>query len=193
MTARRPGTSITAGLLVAAWLLGACEPPPPGGATPDAATTTTGPRADASSAGVPPPPDARAAVVERVVDGDTVVLEVDGERERARLLRIDTPELGRDGRPAECLAERASDALHGLLPPGTRVMLMTDVEARDQYGRLLVHLWTDDGDWVNGHMLVEGWANVVTFPPNTALDGEVLAAQRAARDARTGLWDPAAC
>ena len=140
----------------------------------------------------PPPGDAVIGEVERVVDGDTVVVEVDGERERVRLLRIDTPELARDGEDAECLAEEATDALEALLRPGEPVLLATDVEARDQYGRLLAHVWTR-ATWVNAQMLRDGWAQVVTFPPNTAYDDQVLAAQRSAVEAGVGLWDEAAC
>lgn len=139
-----------------------------------------------------PPEGATPATVVRVVDGDTVVVDVDGTEERVRLLRIDTPELARDGEPAECLAQAASDALAGMLPPGTPVLLERDVEARDRFGRLLAHVWAD-GTWVNGAMLADGYARVVTFPPNVAYDDQVLAAERSARDRDTGLWDPAVC
>lgn len=152
-----------------------------------AATTT----ADRGLVGAPN--DTRGAQVERVVDGDTVVVRIDGERERVRLLRIDTPELARDDRPAECLADRAAAALRALLPAGTTVELATDVEARDRFGRLLAHVWDADGRWVNGRMLRDGYASVVTFPPNTAFDDEVLALQQAARDERLGLWADDVC
>lgn len=161
----------------AAVLLGACaDEPAPTGAGGD----------------TPPPASARVGEVERVVDGDTVVVTVDGTRERVRLLRIDTPELAREGEAAECLAEEAATRLGELLPPGERVLLATDVEARDRFDRLLAHVWTGR-TWVNAAMLRSGHAQVVTFPPNTAYDAEVLAAQRSAREAGRGLWDPDAC
>lgn len=141
---------------------------------------------------VPVPADAIPATVERVVDGDTVVLDLAGRRERVRLLRIDAPELGGDGQEQECLAERATRALEELLPAGTAVQVGGDVEARDRFGRLLVHLWVD-GTWVNGAMLRQGMATVLTIPPNVAHDDEVLEAQRRAEAARAGLWDPDAC
>lgn len=139
-----------------------------------------------------PPADALLGEVERVVDGDTVVVEVGGERERVRLLRIDTPELARDGEPAECLAQEAAAALDALLPPGEPVLLALDVERRDRFGRLLAHVWSR-ATWVNAQMLRDGYAQVVTFPPNTAFDTEVLAAQRQAREDEVGLWSPGAC
>ncbi len=169
----------------------------------DAAVPTggdaTGPTADAVVAA---PDGAWEAVVNRIVDGDTLVLDVvdpgvggapDVDRVRGRLLRIDTPELARDGRPAECLAEAATDHLADLVPLGTMVLAAHDVEELDQYDRDLVHLWTLDGTWVNGAMLADGFANVVTFPPNVAHDDEVRALEAAARAAGRGLWDPDAC
>lgn len=141
---------------------------------------------------LPVPTGAVPAVVERVVDGDTLVADVRGERERVRLLRIDTPELSREGQPAECLAEAATAALEELVPPGTPVLLATDVEVRDRFDRLLAHVWVD-GTWVNGAMLRAGWADQLTIPPNVAHDEEVRAAVAAARAEEVGLWDPAAC
>lgn len=145
-----------------------------------------------TTSAVPVPADAVPAVVERVVDGDTLIADVGGARERIRLLRIDTPELARDGDPAECLAETATATLDALLPAGAPIAVATDVEVRDRFGRLLAHVWVD-GTWVNGAMLDAGVAEVVTFPPNVAYDDEVRAAVRRARAAGTGLWDPSTC
>lgn len=165
-------------LTVSTLLLAACAPP---------GVTATPP-----TVAVMAPDDAVSGTVERVVDGDTVIVGVAGERERVRLLRIDTPEAARGGDPAECLADAATAALTELLPAGAEVELATDVEVRDRYGRLLAHLWVDD-TWVNGAMLEAGYADVITFPPNVAHDDEVRAAVQRARDAEAGLWDPAAC
>lgn len=190
--------------LAAALLLVACEQSggdlatstTPPGATPGVVAAEESPTAgdtpDTVTLDPAPPGDAVLGEVERVVDGDTAVVLVDGDRERVRLLRIDTPELARDGAPAECLAAEATAALESLLPVGEPVLLATDVEARDRFGRLLAHVWTAD-TWVNAEMLRRGVAQVVTFPPNTAFGDEVLAAQRAARDAGVGLWDADAC
>lgn len=141
---------------------------------------------------VPVPAGAEAGVVERVVDGDTLIAEVDGERERIRLLRIDAPEVARDGEPGECLGDAATAALEALLPAGATIQLATDVEVRDRFGRLLAHVWVD-GTWVNGTMLDTGYADVLTIPPNVAHDDEVRAAAAAARRDEVGLWDPARC
>lgn len=145
------------------------------------------------STGLPgPPPSTTPAVIERVVDGDTVIAEVAGARERVRLLRIDAPEVARDGEPAECLADASTAALEALVPPGTTVRVATDVEVRDRFDRLLAHMWVDEV-WVNGAMLRDGMAQVLTIPPNVAYDDEVLAAADAARRDGRGLWAVDAC
>jgi micrococcal nuclease len=175
-------------LVVAVVLTGCAVSVTPAGTS----AQTSSPAVGAARTSVPRPTDAVSATVERVVDGDTLVAGVDGVRERIRLLRIDAPELGRDGTPAACLAERASSHLAALLPTGAEVHVATDVEKRDRFGRLLAHVWDDDL-WVNGAMLDAGLATAVTIPPNVALDDEVRAAQAGARDAGRGLWDPGAC
>lgn len=159
--------------------LAACAVPE----VPDTADVATGPT---------PPTDAVVGVVERVVDGDTLIATVGGQRERIRLLRIDAPEVARDGDPGECLADAATAALEELTPPGARIDLATDVERRDRFDRLLAHVWIGD-TWVNGALLDAGLVQVLTIPPNVAYDDEVRTAQTAARDAGRGLWDPDAC
>src|SRR6201999_482376 len=76
----------------------------------------------------------------RVVDGDTMVVRVDGRAERVRLLGIDTPEKPLDGAPPECGSARATASLARLARPGSRVRLVTDPDTgdvRDDYDRLL--------------------------------------------------------
>lgn len=67
--------------------------------------------------------DQDRAVVDRVVDGDTVDVRFDGRLERVRLLNVDTPETVDPDRPVECLGEEATEFLTELLPPGTEVTL----------------------------------------------------------------------
>jgi len=76
----------------------------------------------------------------RVIDGDTVVVSVDGKEERVRLVGIDTPEEG------TCGFEEATRALE-LLLSSTKVGLVdAGVSDRDQFDRLLRYLETDGGD-----------------------------------------------
>ena len=142
-----------------------------------------GPRSSAT-----PRPEGTAVVV-RVVDGDTLVLDLNGSSVRARLLGLDTPETVDENRPIQCFGREASDYLAQLLPRGSAVRLERDVEARDRFDRLLVYLYrVDDGLFVNAALIEGGYATTLSIAPNTmrARDFEVLRLQ-AQRDKR-GLW-----
>ena len=132
------------------------------------------------------------AVVTRVVDGDTIVVEVDGRRETVRLIGIDTPETVKPDAPVECWGPEASSATATMLPEGTSVRLVRDVEARDDYGRLLAYVYrAADGAFVNLDLVRQGFATVLTFPPNTTHADDFVTAAEAAHAAQLGLW--AAC
>ena len=76
--------------------------------------------------------------VDRVVDGDTVVLMIDGKKEKVRLIGVDTPETVKPNTPVQCYGLEASNALKSMLPKGTQVRVERDEEARDRYRRLLL-------------------------------------------------------
>jgi endonuclease YncB( thermonuclease family) len=132
--------------------------------------------------------DGRATVV-RVIDGDTIVVHIGGHDETTRILGIDTPETHKPDTPVECYGPEASDRMAALLPRGTTVRLVRDVEARDRYGRLLAYVYRDsDGLFVDVTMVSEGYAGILAIPPNLAHRGELDAAAAAAQTARRGLW-----
>ncbi|MEY2423790.1 MAG: micrococcal nuclease [Acidimicrobiaceae bacterium] len=134
------------------------------------------------------PTDGRATVV-RVVDGDTIVVHIGGRDENVRLLGIDTPETHKPDTPVECYGPEASDRMTALLPAGTKVRLVRDVEARDRYGRLLAYVYRDsDGLFIDVTMVTEGFAGTLAIPPNLAHRSELDAAATAAQAARRGLW-----
>jgi micrococcal nuclease len=130
----------------------------------------------------------RAEVV-RVVDGDTIVVAIAGVDERVRLIGIDTPESVDPRSPVDCFGLEASAAAKALLPEGTEVQLVRDVEARDRYDRLLAYVYkVDDGTFVNRALAEQGYAEVATFPPNVAHTEELVAAVARARAGGLGLW-----
>ena len=132
--------------------------------------------------------DGRATVV-RVVDGDTLVARIAGRDENVRLLGIDTPETHKPDTPVECFGREAADRLHALLPDGTVVRLVRDVESRDRYGRLLAYVYRDaDGLFVDLAMVSDGYAGTLSIPPNNAHKPEFDAAVTAAQIAGVGLW-----
>jgi micrococcal nuclease len=132
--------------------------------------------------------EANATVV-WVVDGDTLIADIDGDEEHVRLIGIDTPESVAEDRPDECYGKEASDRLRALVPAGTPVRLERDVEPRDQYDRLLAYVYrAADGLLVNRSLVAEGYAEAKAYPPNTSLHHELQAAQQQARAAGKGFW-----
>lgn len=129
------------------------------------------------------------AKVDRIVDGDTLIAYVGGQRERVRLIGINTPESVDPDRPVMCFGKEASHHLEALVPPGTPIRIERDVEPRDKYGRMLGYIYrASDGLFVNLAQVSDGYANQYTFPPNVAHVNEFKKAAARARSDRTGLW-----
>lgn len=156
-----------------------------GGCGADGDTATSQPTATTtSSAGV----DGSATVV-RVVDGDTIVVAIDGREESVRLIGIDTPETKDPRRPVQCFGQQAAERTAALLPAGTPVRLVRDVELRDRYDRLLAYVYrASDELFVNLTLAREGYAAAATYPPNVAHTDEMVEAARRAREEGRGLW-----
>jgi len=133
-------------------------------------------------------PSGTATVVE-VIDGDTLVVDLGRGNEHLRLIGIDTPETVAPDRPDECFGAEASRHLGDLAPPGTAIRLERDIEARDQYDRLLAYAYrARDNLFLNLAQVTGGFAEPLAYPPNTAHQGDFEQAEREARTAGAGLW-----
>lgn len=132
------------------------------------------------------PAGAGEARVERVVDGDTVVLAGLG---KARLIGIDTPEVYGG---VECFGPEASAYAKRELD-GARVRYTVGREERDRYGRLLVYLWLGDGRSFNALLVSRGYAQPLTIAPNDDYAPTFLRLSRTARERRAGLWSADTC
>jgi micrococcal nuclease len=129
------------------------------------------------------------AVVEHVVDGDTVQVRVAGGRHTVRLIGIDTPETVDRRRPVQCYGPEASAYTKSLLPPGTPLHLELDAEPRDVYNRLLVYVHrANDGLFVNLDLATNGYADELRIEPNIAHNAAIASAVHDARAAGRGLW-----
>lgn len=134
---------------------------------------------------VRPLPPGTDGTVERVVDGDTVV--VDGRS--VRLTGIDTPETVKSGAPVGCYGPEASRAAKGLLPVGSKVRLVTDTEHTDRYDRDLRYVYRhSDGLFVQAYLVREGFARTLVIRPNTAHREDLAALEQGARAMGRGLW-----
>lgn len=69
-----------------------------------------------------------------------------------------------------------------------KVQLEFDVGERDKYDRLLAYVYLVDGTFVNAKLVEEGYAQVMTIPPNVKYQDVFLKLQTTARDQNKGLW-----
>ncbi len=127
-----------------------------------------------------------AAVVTRVVDGDTVEAQIGGRVEDVRYIGVDTPETVKPGEPVECFGPQASSFNHRLVE-GRRVRLVFGVERRDQYGRLLAYVYLGDR-FVNAELVRRGLARTLFIPPNVRFEERLKRLEIAAARAGRGLW-----
>lgn len=125
-----------------------------------------------------------------VIDGDTVRLStpVNGA-DQVRLVGIQAPKLplGRKGFVAWPLATDAKKRLETLVL-GKRVRLAFGGVGRDRHGRLLAHLFLDDGAWVQRRMVADGMARVYSFTDNRAEVKTLYQVEDEARKKRAGIW-----
>lgn len=130
--------------------------------------------------------------VVRAVDGDTLEVALDGgPTETVRVIGVDTPETVKPDTPVQCFGPQASHFEHARVE-GHRVRLLTGVEPRDYYGRLLAYVWVEGRPrerFLEAVLLRRGLARTLPFHPNDrfALRFEELE-QKAAR-AGKGLWN----
>ncbi len=126
-----------------------------------------------------------AAITAQVIDvydGDTFTVELNGVRERVRLIGIDAPELNDSPQGPAAKLYLAS------LIAGETVDLVLGVKERDRYGRLLAYVCVN-GLFVNLEMVRAGYASVWTYPPDVDHADEFLEAEREARAEGRGLWE----
>ena len=131
--------------------------------------------------------DKNAYRVIRVVDGDTFVIEYNGNKEKVRLIGIDTPESVHPNAEKNTeFGELVSNySKRNLLEK--YVVLEFDVDERDKYGRLLAYAYID-GQMYNKVLLEMGYAKVATFPPNVKYVDEFTQIQKNVRESKRGLW-----
>lgn len=120
-----------------------------------------------------------------VQDGDSLIVELDGVEERVRLIGINAPEKD------ECFGPESAAGLRKMVD-GRQVRIATDVEPRDQYGRLLGYIYLD-GTLVNEELARRGLALARAFEPNTTFQDRIDDASREAQDGLRGMWSPDTC
>ncbi len=129
--------------------------------------------------------------VVKVVDGDTIHVQLGATREKVRYIGVDTPETKHPTKGVECYGQSASDFNAGLVD-GEQVRLVRDIEERDRYGRLLAYVYrVRDGLFVNAELARLGFAQPLAIAPDVRFADRFADLAREAREQRRGLW--AAC
>ncbi|TMF08018.1 MAG: nuclease [Chloroflexi bacterium] len=159
----------------------------PGTATPFSATFAQSPTTPTVTPYVKP--GLVPAKVTRVVDGDTIHVEIEGKDYRLRYLGMDTPETVDPRRPVGCFGEEARDRNRQFVD-GRMVGLERDVSETDSFGRLLRYVWVEDR-MINAALVEEGYALASTYPPDVRYSGLFASLQVQAREGQRGLWGPA--
>ncbi len=186
--------------LVLAALSGACRT-----ATPEVARVSATPVptvADTQQYRDEPPADAllggapvgntESALVVRVVDGDTIVVDRGRGEEKVRYIGVDTPETVHPRRQVERMGPEASLA-NAALVAGHTVILEVEVSDVDRYGRLLRHVWVRaEGSQSLRHvglaLIRDGNARAVSYPPDDAYHRVFASAEASAREHGIGIW-----
>lgn len=125
--------------------------------------------------------------VVRVVDGDTIVINYGAKKEKLRLIGINTPEIKHPTKGQEVFGREASAYAKKLLD-NRDIEVKFDVQKRDKYGRLLGYVYLEDGTFVNANLIEQGYAQVMTVPPNVKYADYFKRLQRKAKSAEKGLW-----
>ena len=135
--------------------------------------------------------DGRTATVQRVVDGDTIVVDVPGGHETVRLIGVDAPEIahkGAVGSPIDSyFGPEAKRYLTDALAGRTITLKFDGTEKRDRYQRLLGYVYLNDTDCVNVMLVRDGYAYVDRRFKNM-LQATLDQSETQARTRGVGLW-----
>lgn len=142
--------------------------------------TGTGGNSNTNSGAVFSPPSGETGRVTRVVDGDTIDVDINGEIIRVRYLGMNTTETNR----GEVCAQEGKSA-NAALVEGRTVTLVPDRDPTDRYGRALRYVYVGS-TFVNAELVRQGWAEAVMYEPNDAHWDEFIALEQAAERGRRG-------
>ncbi|MFQ5745235.1 MAG: thermonuclease family protein [Acidobacteriota bacterium] len=124
----------------------------------------------------------------KVIDGDTIKVDIGGRVRTVRLIGVDTPETVDPRKPVEYFGEEAS-AFTEQLSGGQGVRLQTDpkVSDEDRYGRLLRYVFLADGRLLNSVIIARGYGHAYTRFGFSRM-GEFRRLESEARQGKLGLW-----
>ena len=124
--------------------------------------------------------------VERVVDGDTLLLT---NGARIRLQGVDTPETVKPNHPVEPFGPEATEFTRQFIAQGNgSVRLQFDRERVDKYGRFLAYVWVGDR-MLNEELVRAGLATAeLEYRYSSTMKTRFRRAEKEAEDAARGIW-----
>jgi len=138
------------------------------------------------------PPD--HYLVTKVIDGDTIAIDMNGARTTVRLIGIDTPETVHPTKPVACFGNEASaEALRLMQDRVVRLETDSTQGTSDRYGRRLAYVFLEDATNVNEHLLRSGYAYEYTYGDDYAYKATFKEAMQDAKTHKRGLWGDGVC
>lgn len=131
-------------------------------------------------------------------DGDTIWVKIYGKKEKVRFVGVNTPEVAKDGNPAEFMAEEAKDFTEEILKD-KEIYLERDISDRDKYDRLLRYVWLEkplsnpelsdiENKTLNGILVKEGYAYANYYKPDIKYHNFLKDLEKSAQDNKLGIW-----
>jgi micrococcal nuclease len=121
-----------------------------------------------------------------VIDGDTIIVIIDGKKEKVRLIGVDAPETGGPYTKKEPFGREAS-AFTKKMTEGGNVKLEYDWQKRDKFGRLLAYVYLEDGTFLNAELIKQGYGTVFRKFSFKYRD-DFIRYELEARENKRGLW-----
>ena len=132
--------------------------------------------------------------VNKVIDGDTLSITMDGVSEKIRLIGINTPETVDPRTPVQCFGKEASSRMKDLAEDNLIRLEYDDTQGtRDVYNRILAYVYLEDGQMLNRKMIAEGYAYEYTYLTPYKYQKEFRELQTLARTSARGLWSSNTC
>ena len=126
------------------------------------------------------------ALVTRVIDGDTIEVDIAGTIYKVRYIGLDAPELD-DKRPEYCTLAQEATRYNRQLVEGETVRLEKDISETDKYGRLLRYVYIDD-IFVNAELVRQGLAWAKAYEPDTKYQAYLEEMEAEAKQDNRGIW-----
>lgn len=130
----------------------------------------------------------------KVIDGDTITVDINGKVEAVRLIGVDTPETVDPRKPVQCFGKEASNKAKELMTDKSVILDSDPTQAdKDKYGRLLRYVHLENGTFINQRLIEEGYGFEYTYNIPYKYQVEFKQAQQQAEENKLGLWADNAC